>query len=67
MEVRDAAAEPPQLQPPESFRVGGRGLRLVEAHTLCVVHLAGKLDIATVLAEYLREQTITYPADLVLI
>ena len=36
--------------------------------SVCVVHVAGELDIATApaLAEHLREQTITYPADLVL-
>jgi anti-sigma B factor antagonist len=33
-----------------------------------VVHVAGELDIATApaVAEHLREQTVTYPADLVL-
>lgn len=35
---------------------------------VCVVHLAGELDIATapVLADYLREQTARRPAELVL-
>jgi anti-sigma B factor antagonist len=35
---------------------------------VCVVHLAGELDIATtpVLADYLREQTAACPAELIL-
>lgn len=35
---------------------------------ICVVHVAGELDMATVpeLADYLREQTASCPADLVL-
>jgi anti-sigma B factor antagonist len=35
---------------------------------VCVVHLAGELDIATapVVAEYLQEQTATRPAELIL-